>query len=107
MAQAPNTHTASRAAPQQEPDDLFETISQVLLSAVNRDAFSGWGAVVYIMYAQRSLHLLINLELVVVVVVVVVVVALSCELLTGRACLLLLRRTPDEVITKEIKCRMD
>lgn len=56
--------TESLWKPDLEPDDLFETISQVLLSAVNRDAFSGWGAVVYIM-------------------------------------------TPDEVITKEIKCRMD
>eukprot|EP00005_Dracoamoeba_jomungandri_P005227 CAMPEP_0174261678 /NCGR_PEP_ID=MMETSP0439-20130205/11805_1 /TAXON_ID=0 /ORGANISM="Stereomyxa ramosa, Strain Chinc5" /LENGTH=205 /DNA_ID=CAMNT_0015346203 /DNA_START=42 /DNA_END=659 /DNA_ORIENTATION=- len=34
--------------PDQEPEELFETISQVLLSAVNRDAFSGWGGVVHI-----------------------------------------------------------
>lgn len=33
----------------QEPEDLFETISQTLLSAVDRDAFSGWGAVVHVM----------------------------------------------------------
>ena len=32
-----------------EPDDLFETISQALLNAVDRDAVSGWGAVVHIM----------------------------------------------------------
>ena len=32
----------------QEPDDLFETISQALLNAVDRDALSGWGAHVYI-----------------------------------------------------------
>jgi 20S proteasome subunit beta 3 len=36
-----------------EPDlgaeDLFETISQTLLNAVDRDAFSGWGAVVHVM----------------------------------------------------------
>ena len=31
------------------PDDLFETISQCLLSGVDRDALSGWGAVVYVM----------------------------------------------------------
>ena len=35
-----------------EPDlpaeDLFETISQTLLNAVDRDAYSGWGAVVWI-----------------------------------------------------------
>lgn len=27
-----------------EPEDLFETISQSLMSAVDRDALSGWGA---------------------------------------------------------------
>lgn len=35
--------------PDLSPDDLFETISQALMSAFNRDAGSGWGAVVYIM----------------------------------------------------------
>lgn len=34
--------------PNLEPEDLFETISQSLLNAVDRDALSGWGAVVYI-----------------------------------------------------------
>ena len=29
-------------------EDLFETISQTLLNAVDRDAYSGWGAVVWI-----------------------------------------------------------
>lgn len=33
----------------QGPDDLFETISQALLNAVDRDAVSGWGGVVHIM----------------------------------------------------------
>jgi hypothetical protein len=32
-----------------EPEDLFETISQTLLNAVDRDAYSGWGAMVTIM----------------------------------------------------------
>jgi 20S proteasome subunit beta 3 len=32
-----------------EPADLFETISQALLNGFDRDAYSGWGAVVYIM----------------------------------------------------------
>jgi 20S proteasome subunit beta 3 len=32
-----------------EPEELFEVISQCLLSAVDRDAMSGWGAVVHIM----------------------------------------------------------
>jgi 20S proteasome subunit beta 3 len=32
-----------------EPEDLFETISQSLMNAFDRDAYSGWGAVVYVM----------------------------------------------------------
>lgn len=35
--------------PDLEPEDLFETVSQTLLNAVDRDAFSGWGAVVHVM----------------------------------------------------------
>ena len=31
-----------------EPEELFEVISQCLLSSVDRDAYSGWGASVYI-----------------------------------------------------------
>ena len=34
--------------PDMEPEDLFETISQALLSAVDRDALAGWGAIVHI-----------------------------------------------------------
>lgn len=34
--------------PDLEPNDLFETISQALLNAVDRDAISGWGAVVHV-----------------------------------------------------------
>ena len=33
----------------QGPEDLFETISQALLNAVDRDALSGWGAIVHVM----------------------------------------------------------
>ena len=32
-----------------EPEQLFETISQCLVSAVDRDILSGWGAYVYVM----------------------------------------------------------
>jgi 20S proteasome subunit beta 3 len=39
----------------QEPEDLFETISQTLLNSVDRDALSGWGAVVRIMYVLDCL----------------------------------------------------
>ena len=35
--------------PDLEPEDLFETISQTLLNALDRDAYSGWGAVVHVM----------------------------------------------------------
>ena len=31
-----------------EPEELFETLSQALLASVDRDALSGWGAVVHI-----------------------------------------------------------
>ena len=34
----------------QNPEQLFETISQALLNAVDRDAVSGWGGVVHVMY---------------------------------------------------------
>jgi 20S proteasome subunit beta 3 len=39
--------------PPQEPDALFETISQALLTAVDRDALSGWGAHVYIIEKDK------------------------------------------------------
>lgn len=39
--------------PDLEPEDLFETISQALLNAVDRDALSGWGAVVYIVTKDK------------------------------------------------------
>jgi len=32
----------------QEAEELFETISQALLSSVDRDCLSGWGGHVYI-----------------------------------------------------------
>ena len=35
------------------PDELFETVSQALLSAVDRDALSGWGAYVYIVEKDK------------------------------------------------------
>ena len=37
----------------QEPDELFETVSQALLNAVDRDALSGWGAHVYIIEQDK------------------------------------------------------
>jgi 20S proteasome subunit beta 3 len=32
---------------------LFETISQALLNAVDRDAISGWGGIVHIITADK------------------------------------------------------
>jgi 20S proteasome subunit beta 3 len=37
----------------QAAEDLFETISQALLNAVDRDALSGWGAHVYIIEKDK------------------------------------------------------
>ena len=39
--------------PDLEPEDLFETISQALLNAVDRDALSGWGAHVYVIEKDK------------------------------------------------------
>ncbi|KIP04077.1 hypothetical protein PHLGIDRAFT_93948 [Phlebiopsis gigantea 11061_1 CR5-6] len=39
--------------PDLEAEDLFETISQTLLNAVDRDAFSGWGAVVHVITKDK------------------------------------------------------
>ncbi|XP_056639014.1 proteasome subunit beta type-3 [Diorhabda carinulata] len=35
------------------PEDLFETISQALINAFDRDAISGWGATVYIIEKDK------------------------------------------------------
>eukprot|EP01134_Creolimax_fragrantissima_P007565 CFRG7565T1 len=39
--------------PDLEPDDLFETISQALVNAVDRDAVSGWGCIVHIIEKDK------------------------------------------------------
>lgn len=39
--------------PNLSPDDLFETISQSLINAADRDAISGWGAVVYVIEPDK------------------------------------------------------
>ena len=39
--------------PNMEPEDLFETISQALLNSVDRDAVSGWGAVLHIIEKDK------------------------------------------------------
>ena len=45
--------TDQKSPSEQEPDDLFETISQALLNAVDRDALSGWGAHVYVVEKDK------------------------------------------------------
>ena len=40
--------------PDMEPDELFETVSQCLLASVDRDALSGWGAVVTIITPEGA-----------------------------------------------------
>jgi len=39
--------------PNLEPDQLFETISQTLLNAFDRDAMSGWGAIVHLITPDK------------------------------------------------------
>lgn len=39
--------------PDLEPDDLFETISQALMNAVDRDAVSGWGGIVHVIEKDK------------------------------------------------------
>ena len=53
----PNLHgmCESLYQPDLGPDDLFEVLSQCLLSAVDRDALSGWGAVVHIITPEGAM----------------------------------------------------
>ncbi|EDV27246.1 uncharacterized protein TRIADDRAFT_50102 [Trichoplax adhaerens] len=39
--------------PDLEADDLFESISQALLNAVDRDCVSGWGGIVYVIEKDK------------------------------------------------------
>lgn len=40
--------------PDMEPEDLFETVSQCLLAAVDRDCLAGWGAIVHIITPEGT-----------------------------------------------------
>ncbi|VVT58574.1 uncharacterized protein SAPINGB_P006277 [Magnusiomyces paraingens] len=46
--------------PDLEPEELFEVISQALLNAVDRDALSGWGAVVYVVTKDKVVKRLLK-----------------------------------------------
>jgi 20S proteasome subunit beta 3 len=52
----PNLHgmCESLYRPDMNPDELFEVLAQCLLSAVDRDALSGWGAVVHIITPEGT-----------------------------------------------------
>ena len=39
--------------PKMKPDQLFECISQAVMNAMDRDAISGWGAVVHIIQKDK------------------------------------------------------
>lgn len=39
--------------PDMDPDQLFETVSQALVNAADRDAISGWGGIVYIIEKDK------------------------------------------------------
>jgi 20S proteasome subunit beta 3 len=38
----------------QAPEELFEIISQALMNAQDRDALSGWGGIVHIMFVSQE-----------------------------------------------------
>jgi len=46
--------------PNLEPDELFEIVSQALMSAVDRDAASGWGAIVHVMTKDQIITKLLK-----------------------------------------------
>lgn len=54
--------TLSSTIPPQEPEELFEVVSQCLLAACNRDCLSGWGGIVHVMCATFSLALSLSLS---------------------------------------------
>jgi 20S proteasome subunit beta 3 len=66
-----------------EPEDLFETISQTLMNAVDRDAFSGWGCIVHVMFVFLN------------------------KFFSYTLAYLYSHRTKDKVITRTLKARMD
>jgi len=98
----PNLHgmCESLYRPNMEPEELFEVLSQCLLSAVDRDALSGWGAIVHIMYVYMFFggspfffyisrftpaHQ-----------------AMNSSLKSNNT-----HRTPEGVLTRKLKCRQD
>lgn len=46
--------------PDLEPEDLFETISQALLNATDRDCISGWGCAVYVISKDKCMKRIVK-----------------------------------------------
>ena len=67
------------------PEDLFETISQTLMNAVDRDAFSGWGCIVHVMF----------------------VFSYDSFFFTNSFFSTYFCRTKDQIVTRTLKGRMD
>lgn len=67
------------------PEDLFETISQTLMNAVDRDAFSGWGCIVHVMFVFSYVSFFF-----------------TNSFLSTYFC-----RTKDQIVTRTLKGRMD
>ena len=44
-----DSDAASDSAPDLDPAELFETLSQCLMAGIDRDCLSGWGGVVHIL----------------------------------------------------------
>lgn len=45
-----------------KPDELFEATAQAMLSALERDAASGWGAVVYTITPEKVFSFVLMLS---------------------------------------------
>lgn len=67
------------------PEDLFETISQTLMNAVDRDAFSGWGCIVHVMFVFSYVSFFF-----------------TNSFFSTYFC-----RTKDQIVTRTLKGRMD
>ena len=50
--------------PKMKPDQLFECISQAMMNAFDRDAASGWGAVVHIIEKDKVWLLFVLLSII-------------------------------------------
>ena len=94
----------AHASAAQGPEELFETVSQCLLSGMDRDALSGWGAVVYVMCARMRSPLLSTSMPAVMPCLHAHSQVLLLLWLTSLLCAC---RTKDKVVARTLKGRMD